>query len=97
MLANFASIERHRGSVESISGSTVSLSNGEAIEADLLLWGTGYGVDLSYFESPQIASIKSLAFTGKDAASGKSWESWIRRYAEKKLAGEAANIESEAL
>jgi hypothetical protein len=44
-----------------------------------------------------LASIKSLAFTGKDAASGKSWESWIRRYAEKKLAGEAANIESEAL
>lgn len=44
-----------------------------------------------------IASIQSLAFTGKDAASGKSWESWIRRYAEKKLAGEAANIESEAL
>jgi len=44
-----------------------------------------------------LASIRSLAFTGKDAASGKSWESWIRRYAEKKLAGEAANIESEAL
>ena len=44
-----------------------------------------------------LASIKSLAFTGKDAASGKSWESWIRRYAEKKLAGEAAHIESEAL
>lgn len=44
-----------------------------------------------------IASIKSIAFTGKDAASGKSWENWIRRYAEKKLAGESASIESEAL
>lgn len=44
-----------------------------------------------------LATIRSLAFTGKDAASGKSWESWIRRYAEKKLAGEAASIESEAL
>ena len=44
-----------------------------------------------------LSSIKTLAFTGKDAASGRSWESWIRRYAEKKLAGEAASIESEAL
>ena len=44
-----------------------------------------------------LAAIHTLAFTGKDAASGKSWENWIRRYAEKKLAGEAASIESEAL
>jgi hypothetical protein len=44
-----------------------------------------------------LASIRTLAFTGKDAASGKSWENWIRRYAEKKLAGEAASIESEVL
>ena len=44
-----------------------------------------------------LRSIRTLAFTGKDAASGKSWESWIRRYAAKKLAGEAASIESEAL
>jgi hypothetical protein len=26
----------------------------------LLLWGTGYGVDLSYFASPQIRSIRTL-------------------------------------
>ena len=44
-----------------------------------------------------LASIRTLSFTGKDAASGKSWESWIRRYAEKKLSGEAASIESEVL
>jgi hypothetical protein len=44
-----------------------------------------------------LASIRTLRFTGKDAASGKSWESWIRRYAEKRLAGEAASIESEPL
>ena len=44
-----------------------------------------------------LGTVRTLAFTGKDAASGKSWESWIRRYAAKKLAGEAANIESEAL
>jgi hypothetical protein len=44
-----------------------------------------------------LAHIARLVFTGKDAASGKSWENWIRRYAEKKLAGEAASIESETL
>lgn len=45
--------------------------------------------------SVPLASIRRLSFTGKDAASGKSWENWLRRYAEKKLAGEAASIESE--
>ncbi len=44
-----------------------------------------------------LADIRTLAFTGKDAASGKSFENWIRRYAAKKLAGEVASIESEVL
>lgn len=44
-----------------------------------------------------LATIRSLAFTGKDAASGKTWENWLRRYAERKLAGEAASIESDPL
>lgn len=60
MLANFAAIERHRGSVASIAGRTVTLSDGHRIEADLLLWGTGYSLDLSYFEAPEIASIRTL-------------------------------------
>jgi hypothetical protein len=60
MLANFAAIERHRGSVESIEGRTVMLSDGDRLEPDLLLWGTGYDLDLSYFESPEIASIRTL-------------------------------------
>ncbi|MFM7260888.1 MAG: hypothetical protein ACKO3W_09835 [bacterium] len=45
----------------------------------------------------RLVEISALGFTGKDAASGKTWENWLRRYAEKKLAGEAASIESEAL
>ena len=44
-----------------------------------------------------LESIRALACTGKDAASGKSWESWLRRYAQKKLAGEVASIESDSL
>lgn len=44
-----------------------------------------------------LATIRRLTFSGKDAASGKSWENWLRRYAAKKLAGESASIESDPL
>lgn len=43
------------------------------------------------------SEIRSVAFTGKDTAAGKTWESWVKRYAEKRLAGESASIESEKL
>lgn len=60
MLAHFAAIERHSGDVASIAGRAVTLSDGTRIETDLLLWGTGYRMDLSYFDPPEIASIRSL-------------------------------------
>ena len=43
------------------------------------------------------SQIARLEFTGKDTAAGKTWENWVRRYVEKRLAGEQANIESEVL
>jgi hypothetical protein len=64
MLASFPAIDRHRGSVASITGRTVTLSDGHRLEPDLLLWGTGYGVDLSYFDTPAIASIRTLEALG---------------------------------
>lgn len=48
-------------------------------------------VEISY------ADIAELRFTGRDTAAGKTWENWVRRYAEKKLKGERAEIASEAL
>jgi hypothetical protein len=44
-------------------------------------------------DSPQKISIPysdiaALAFTGRDTAAGKSWEAWVRKYWEKKAAGE---------
>ena len=33
--------------------------------------------------------IAGLAFTGRDTAAGKSWEAWVRKYLEKKAAGES--------
>jgi hypothetical protein len=34
------------------------------------------------------SDIAALAFTGRDAAAGKSWEAWVRKYWEKRAAGE---------
>jgi len=60
MLEHFADIECHHASVAAIAGRTVTLSDGQGVEADLLLWGTGYGIDLSYFDDPAIASLHTL-------------------------------------
>ncbi|MDP9054331.1 MAG: hypothetical protein M3N93_08530 [Acidobacteriota bacterium] len=38
------------------------------------------------------SEIATLSFTGRDTAAGKSWEAWLRKYWEKKAAGET-NIE----
>jgi hypothetical protein len=34
------------------------------------------------------SDIAALAFTGRDMAAGKSWETWLTHYWEKKAAGE---------
>ncbi len=51
--------------------------------------------------SPRVSipysDIAALAFSGRDTAAGKSWEAWVRKYWEKRAAGEAAEIEPEAL
>jgi hypothetical protein len=38
------------------------------------------------------SEIATLSFTGRDTAAGKSWEAWLKKYWEKKAAGEK-NIE----
>ena len=44
------------------------------------------------------SDIAALAFTGRDTAAGKSFEAWIKKYWEKKAAGERnIGIEAEAL
>ncbi len=41
--------------------------------------------------------IARIKFSPKDPAAGKSFETWVKKYVAKKLAGESANIESEPL
>ena len=48
--------------------------------------GTTDRVKIRYSE------VAALAFTGRDSASGKSWDAWVKKYHEKKAAGEK-NIE----
>jgi hypothetical protein len=35
------------------------------------------------------ADVAALQFSGRDMAAGKSWETWVRQYWEKKAAGES--------
>jgi hypothetical protein len=43
---------------------------------------SGEKISISY------ADIAALAFTGRDTAAGKSWEAWVRKYWQKRAAGE---------
>ena len=38
------------------------------------------------------SDIAALAFTGRDTAAGKSWEAWVKKYWEKKEAGDGASL-----
>jgi hypothetical protein len=44
--------------------------------------------DSSSKVSVPYSDIADVAFTGRDTAAGKSWEAWVRKYLEKKAAGE---------
>jgi hypothetical protein len=59
MIENFQAIQRHRGTVEHIRGKTVKLSDGASVDADVVLWGTGYEIDLSYFSNAALSCIRT--------------------------------------
>lgn len=77
---------------------TLTLKNDERIEAYIFNRRTGRTLAESYVEyyTPaaeekrrvSYAEIARIEFTGKDRAAGKQWEDWIRKYNEKKAAGE---------
>ena len=41
--------------------------------------------------------IARVVFSGRDTAAGKSWETWVRTYGQKKARGERAVMEPEPL
>jgi hypothetical protein len=55
-------------------------------------------VDTTTKLSIPYSDIARLSFSGRDTAAGKSWEAWVRKYWEKRTAGEQGiGIEPEAL
>jgi hopanoid biosynthesis associated radical SAM protein HpnH len=76
---------------------TVTLGSGEKVEGYIfdreqatetlrIMTKPGQKLTIRY------ADVSNLAFTGRDMADGRSWEAWIRKYADRKAAGEK-NIE----
>jgi hypothetical protein len=43
------------------------------------------------------ADVVRIAFSGRDTAEGKSWETWVKKYNEKKARGEKAELHPEPL
>lgn len=86
---------------------TLTLSGGEVLECYVFDRRTGSTLADSVVRVMPTAGgekrtiayerIAKLEFTGKDTAAGKTWENWVRRYVEKRLAGEKASIESDPL
>jgi hypothetical protein len=63
-----------------------------ASQIRMLLPGTSQKISIPYSE------IAGLAFSGRDTAAGKSFEAWVKKYWEKKSAGEKGiGIEAEKL
>ena len=77
---------------------TITLKSGEKVEGYIFDRRTGKSLADSVVRlypksgnqkvSISYADIAGLAFTGKDTAAGKSWEAWMKKYQEKKAAGE---------
>jgi hypothetical protein len=77
---------------------TLTLKNGERIDAYIFNRQTGATLadsHVQYFtpSAPEkrrvsYAEIVRIEFSGKDRAAGKQWEDWVRKYNERKAAGE---------
>ena len=77
---------------------TLTLRSGERVEAFVFNRHTGATLSdswVQYFapnkaekQKVTYAEIARLEFTGKDRAAGKHWEDWVKKYNEKKAAGE---------
>ncbi len=60
MIASLDAIHRHRSEVRRVQGTEVELENGEAFETDMLLWATGYRMNLEYLDLPELRGVRRL-------------------------------------
>jgi hypothetical protein len=83
---------------------TVTLKNGSKVEGYLFDRRQGPSLAQSFIRLIPISNegkinvaysdVAALQFTGRDTAAGKTFEAWVRKYWEKKAAGET-NIQIE--
>ena len=78
---------------------TITLKDGSKVEG-YVFDRRGEGPDLSNHQvrlfpkdrdeklAIRYSDIARLEFTGRDTAAGKSWETWVKKYQQKKAAGE---------
>ncbi len=76
---------------------TITLKNGSKVEGYVFDRVAGPTLETSFArillkdsnqrQKVAYADIRALEFTGRDAAAGKSWEAWVRKYWEKKAGG----------
>jgi len=87
---------------------TITRKDGTKCEGYIFDRAAGTSLSTSFVrllpkDSPQrtciaYSDIASLAFSGRDIAAGKSWEAWVKKYWEKKNAGEGnASLQPESL
>ena len=77
---------------------SITLKSGEKVEGYIFDRRSGKSLAASVVRlfpktgnqkvSISYADIAALAFSGKDTAAGKTWEAWMKKYQEKKAAGE---------
>ena len=83
---------------------TLTLAGGEAVAGYLFDRRERNGVAEVRVMTPAgervvvpYAAVEKLGFTGRDPAAGKSWETWVKKYVEKKQAGQTISLEPEKL
>jgi hypothetical protein len=100
---SLASDEEVRGALEKAfdyrGDVTITLKDGSRVEG-YVFDRRGEGPDLSKHQvrlfpkdrdekvAVRYSDIARLEFTGRDTAAGKSWETWVKKYQQKKAAGE---------
>lgn len=57
MLRRFDAIERHRGEIRRIGAREVELESGQRVASDIVLWGTGFRMNLGYLGMPELRGI----------------------------------------
>jgi hypothetical protein len=68
-----------------VEGYVFDRRNGPTLDASvvrLITQNSAQKISIAY------SDIAALAFSGRDTAAGKSWEAWVRKYWERKAAGE---------